>query len=106
MTKNEKLELCNKLDSESATNLLKIQSEPYSQKAYAAYDANTILSMFINATEYNRRKNLNLALDKKFINSLATPETSPLKLFSFIKMIINDDKLDKLQNSLLLLDGK
>lgn len=106
MTNKQRAELSKKLDSESFINLLKIQSEPYSLKAYENYDSNTILTMFISTTQNHRRTNLNLDLDEKFINALSTPQTSSVKLFSFIKIISNDNALDKLQKSLFLLNGE
>ena len=107
MTNQQRMELSRRLDSNhTMINLLKIQSEPYSLKSYESYDPNTILTMFVNTTQYHRQNNLNLELDSKFINALSTPQTSNLKLFSFIKIVINDDKLDKLQKSLFKLNGE
>ncbi|MFA6195389.1 MAG: lytic transglycosylase domain-containing protein [Sulfurimonas sp.] len=107
MTNQQRVELLRRLDSNhTMINLLKIQSEPYSLKSYESYDPNTILTMFVSTTQYHRHNNLNLDLDSKFINALSTPQTSNLKLFSFIKIVMNDDKLDKLQKSLFKLNGE
>ncbi len=106
MTNKQREELSKRLDSDFFKKLLKIQSEPYSLEAYKSYDPNTILTMFVSTTQNHRRTHLNLDLDSKFLSSLSTPETSQLKLSSFIKIIINDDKLDKLQKSLLRLNGE
>lgn len=104
LSKAQRLELARRLDSQPMLNLLKIQSEPYSTEAFKIYDSNTILTMFVNAPQNHRRNNLNLDLDTPFLNAITTPETSPLKLTSFIKIILNDEKLDKLQNSILKLN--
>ncbi|MCX6051401.1 MAG: lytic transglycosylase domain-containing protein [Campylobacterales bacterium] len=107
MTNQQRIELSKRLDPQHPMlNLLKIQSEPYSLKSYESYDPNTILTMFVSTTQYHRQNNLNLDLDSKFINALSTPQTSNLKLFSFIKIVINDDRLDKLQKSLFKLNGE
>ncbi len=102
MTNKQREDLSKKIDSKSMQDLLRIQSEPFNQKAYESYDANTILTMFTSTTASYRRNNLNIYLDKKFMNNL----TKHWKISSFIKVIVNDDKLDKLQKSLLVLDGK
>ncbi len=102
MTNKQREDLSTKIDSKSMQDLLRIQSEPFSQKAYESYSVNTILTMFTSTTVSYRRDNLNIYLDKKFMNNLATH----WKISSFIKVVVNDNKLDKLQKSLLVLDGK
>ena len=101
LNNKERKKLEKKVNSKRFVKLLKIQSEPYSAKAYREYPADTILKMFINTTASHRRKNLNLKLDKDFMNHLA----SSRKIHYFIRMIMQRDKLDKLQKSLLLLDS-
>lgn len=98
--------LLKKLESESAKELVKIQAEPYSEKAYKKYKASTIMTMFVSTTARHRRENLNLNLSKEFVNSIFSKEKSSWKKFAFIRTVVHDDKLDKLQISLLLLDGK
>lgn len=102
MTKKQREELSKRVDSRSMQEILRIQSEPYTQKAYESYSVNTILTMFASATATYRRDNLNIHLDEQFLNNLATH----WKISSFIKMVVNDDTLDKLQKSLLNLEGK
>jgi len=94
------------LESKSAKDLVKIQAEPYSEKAYQLYDSNTILSMYISTTKKHRRENLNINLSKGFVNYMFGENASSWKKFYLIKTIINDDKLDKLQKSILYLNGK
>lgn len=101
MTHNERKKLAKKVDSKKFVKLLKIQSEPYLSSAYKNYPSDVVLQMFINTTASHRYKNLNIHLDKKLINSLA----SSSKIHYFIKMIIRNKKLDKLQHSLIMLDS-
>ena len=101
MTPDERRKLAKKVDSKSFKKLLKIQNEPYLASAYKNYPADTVLKMFIYTTKSHRRNNLNIQLNKKLINSLASSN----KIHYFIKMVINDTKLDKLQQSLFLLDS-
>jgi len=101
MNNKQREKLSKKVDSQKFITLLKIQSEPYSVKAYKKYPADTILKMFINTTSSHRKKNLNIKLDKKFINKLASSN----KIHYFIRMVIKKNSLDKLQKSLLLLDS-
>jgi len=102
MSQKDREKLSKRVSSNYIKDMLKIQSEPYTQKAYEAYKPGIILSAFISTTSSHRRKNLNIYLDKEFINSL----TSSWKISQFIKIVINDDKLDKLQKSILNLDGE
>ena len=101
MSNKQRVKLSKKVDSKNFIKLLKIQSEPYSTKAYEKYPADTILKMFINTTASHRRENLNIRLDKKFINKLASSN----KIHYFIRMVIKNNSLFRLQKSLLLLDS-
>jgi len=102
LTNEQRKKLSKSLKSKHFQELLSIQSEPYTQKAYEKYDANTILSLFVQTTASHRRNHLNIDLDKKFMQKL----TSNWKIGSFIELVVNDDTLDKLQNALSYLDGK
>ncbi len=106
MDDSSREKLINKLESKSAKDLIRIQAEPYSQKAYQSYDSNTILSMYISTTKHHRRNNLNINLSKKFLNHMFGKDASSWKKFHLIKTILNDDKLNKLQKSILNFDGK
>ena len=101
LSNTQRSKLSKKIKSISFKKLLKIQSEPYKVEAYRQYSADTILKMFINTTAHHRRTNLNIELDKKFINKLASSK----KIHYFIKMVMRDNKLTKLQKSLLKLDS-
>ena len=101
LNNKQRKKLIQKVESKKFIRLLKIQSEPYSAKSYRKYPADTILKMFINTTASHRRKNLNIKLDKKLINKLASSN----KIHYFIKMVMRHKDLDKLQKSLLLLDS-
>ena len=102
MTKQQRKNLSKKLKSKSRKELLKIQNEPYKQASYEDYDANTVLSMFIRTTSKHRRKNLNIDLSEEFINKLS----SSWRISQFVKLVVHDDNLDKLQLSLLNLKGE
>ena len=106
LNNKQREKLLSKIDSNITKNMIRIQNEPYSQKAYEKYDSNTILNMFISTTRKHRRDNLNINLSKKFINLIFSKDVSSWKKFNFIKIVVYDNKLDKLQNSFLLLDGK
>ncbi len=106
MDDKSRKELIAKLNSKSAKDAVKIQAEPYSEKAYISYKANTVLGMFLNVNSSYRRENLNLSLSKSFLEHMFSKEASAWRSFALIKKIVNDKKLDKLQKSLLLLEGK
>jgi len=101
MSNQEREKLAKRVESPKFIKLLKIQSEPYSPQAYKNYPADVILRMFINTTASHRRKNLNLLLDKELLNHMASSN----KIHYFIRMVIRNHKLDKLQKSLFLLDS-
>lgn len=101
MSKKDRNKLATKVKSPKFIKLLSIQNESYSTKAYRKYPAETILTMFINTTSSHRRNNLNIKLDKEFINYLASSN----KIHYFIKMLMRDERLNNLRESLLLLDS-
>lgn len=102
LNKKEREKLISKVQSKDFIRVLKIQNEPYSAKAYKKYNPTTVLKMFIYTTASHRRENLNINLDKQFINKL----TSSKLIHYFIKMVTKDESLDKLQKSLLLLESE
>ena len=101
LTKEQREELSKRVTSKSKKSLLKIQSEPFTQKAYSTYKADTVLTLFMNSPTSYRRKNLNIHLDEEFINSMS----SSWKISEFIKIVVHDDKLNRLQLALLNLSG-
>jgi len=101
LTSKDRKRLSKKIDDKKTKKLLRIQSEPFHQKAYEKYDADTILTFFINTPTSFRRKNLNIYFDAKFINKLS----SSWKISQFVKIVVNDENLNKLQLSLLNLDS-
>ncbi len=98
--------LLKRLQSKSARDAVKIQAEPYLEKAYISYEANTIIGMFLNVGTPYRRENLNLKLSHSFIKHMFSQNASRWRSFAIIKKIVNDDKLNNLQESLLLLKGQ
>lgn len=98
--------LINKLESKAARDTVRIQAEPYTEKAYINYDANIILGMFLNINRKDRINKLNLKLSKEFITYVFSQKASNWKTFALIKKVVNDDKLHNLQKSLLVLDGQ
>ena len=103
---NTREKLLERLENQATKDQVKIQAEEYTEKAYKKYNANTILSMFISTTSKHRRSNLNLSLSEEFINHMFSKEASRWRKFALIKKIVNDDRLDKLQKSLLFVDFK
>ncbi len=102
MTNEQRDKLAKKVDSKNFIELLKIQSEPHSAESYKKYSADTVLKMFIQTTASHRRKNLNINLDKEFINYLASSK----KMAQFIKITTRDNSLDKLHISILNINPK
>jgi peptidoglycan lytic transglycosylase len=102
MSNKQREKLYKRLTTKSKKELLKIQSEPYTQKAYSKYDAHTVLSMFVSTTSRHRRKNLNIHLSDEFINKMA----SSWKISQLVKIIVHDEKLNRLQLALLNLKGE
>ncbi len=101
MTNAERAKLSKKFTSKNRVDLLKIQSEPYSEKAYLKYGPEAFLRMFNSSGVANRRDNLNIKFTKEFIGKLAK---SP-KVSRFISLVVRDPKLDKLRESILFIDG-
>lgn len=101
LTTDQRKKLIKRLKSESKINVLKILNEKHSQDAYRKYDADTILTLLINTGYKYRKKHLNMVFDKEFMDSLATSR----KISYFIKTVVNNDRFDKLQKSLLKMSG-
>jgi len=101
LSKKQREKISTNLISKEKKELLKIQSEKPSEKTFKKYDADTILALYNGSGYKYRRKNLNLDLDKKFINGLSKSR----RISYFIKTAVNDKNLDKLQKSLLKLRG-
>ena len=101
LTKQKRKILLTKLKKPKSKELLKLSNEPFISKSYTHYSADAVLTFFNRSWTY-RRKNLNINLDKKLLEKLSTS----WKISKFIKVVVNDDKVDKLQKSLLKLDGE
>jgi len=106
LSTSKREELLARIDSNATKNMVKIQAEPYSEEAYEKYDSSTVLTMFVSTEKKYRQSNLNLLLSKSFVNSIFSKNVSSWKKFTLIKTVVNDDKLDKLQKSFLLLNGE
>jgi len=102
LTNKKREKLIKKLKSQSKINILKILNEKHEQNAYRKYDAGTILTLFDSTGYKYRKKYLNIYLDKELVDSIA----SSWRVSRFIKRVVNDDKFDKLQLSLLNMDGQ
>lgn len=102
MSKEERLKLAKRVESPNFIELLKIQNEPYSASSYKKYSPDTVLKMFIQTTASHRRENLNIELDKEFINYLSSSK----KMSQFITITARDEKLDRLQQSILNISPK
>jgi soluble lytic murein transglycosylase len=102
MTNEERTRLAKKVESENFIELLEIQSEPHSAESYRKYSADTVLKMFVQTTASHRRKNLNIKLDKEFINYLASSK----RMSQFITITTRDESLDNLQTSILNINPK
>ncbi len=102
LTSTQRKDLSEKLISKSKIDLLNILNEKHSLKAYKKYTPSTILTLF-NSTGYKyRKKHLNIPINKEFLNSL----TSSWRISKFIQFAVHDDSFDKLQLSLLKMDGE
>ena len=102
LTNKQREDLAKRVDSKYIKELLEIQSAPFSQELYATYDPSVVLTMFVSTTASHRRNNLNKFLHKKLLDHLS----SSWKISQLIKIVLNDDKLDNLQKSMLKLDGE
>ncbi|MDQ7061512.1 MAG: lytic transglycosylase domain-containing protein, partial [Sulfurimonas sp.] len=105
MDDKSRAELIGRLKSKSARDAVKIQAEAFNEEAYKKYEPNTILDMFIRTNRQHRRENLNISLSKEFLKYMFSKEASAWKKFALIKIIVNDDKLDVLQKSILNIDA-
>jgi soluble lytic murein transglycosylase len=101
LTSDQRKELLPRLNSKSSKEQLCIIDEPCSIDAYKKYTPDTILSFF-NLSRDFRRKNLNIQMDKEFINYLG----GSWRISSFVKSVVNDKELYELQKSLLYLNGE
>ena len=102
-TRNKLLE---RLQSKASKDQVRIQAEEYKESAYKKYTSNTILSMFISTPSKHRRENLNLKLSKKFVHHMFSKDANDWRKFALVKKIVNDDRLDNLQKSLLYVRPK
>jgi len=102
LSQQERKKLLKKIKDNKTKKLLMIQSEPFVQKAYKKYDADTVLTFFMKTPVSFREKNLDIYLDEAFVNRLS----SSWKISQFVKMVVCSDNLKKLQLSLLNLKGK
>jgi len=102
LTNRQRENLSKKIDSKKFKKLLKIQNEPFKQKAYEKYSSDTVLNFFLSTSTIYRRKNLNIYFDSDFINKLS----SSWRISKFIKTVVTDSNLNKLQLALLNMDGK
>ena len=102
LTNEERVKISKRVSQQWRLDLLKIQSEEHTQEAYAKYDADTILRMFITTGSSYRKKNLNISLDKDFIDKISSSK----KIFQFLKIVTRDKNLDKVQKSILQLDAE
>jgi soluble lytic murein transglycosylase len=102
MSNKEREEVAKRVTESWRLKLLKIQSEPYKISAYKKYDSDTVLRMFTNSTKSFRRKHLDMKIDKRFMKRLSKSYKFP----SFIKIVMNDNRLKNLQHSLLYADVK
>ena len=101
LSNKQREELSQRVNSKVTKDYLSIQNEPYKQSAYKKYSPSTILTAFISTSVSHRRENLNMYLSRKFMNDLA----SSWKISQFIKTVVSDSKLHKLQKSLFHLKG-
>ena len=101
MSNEERVKISRRVRDKWRLELLKIQSEEPTQKAYEKYDADTIIRMFITSGSRYRKSNLNIFFNKEFIDKLS--ESS--KIFQFLKIVIRDESLDKIHKSILHLDA-
>ena len=98
--------LLERLESKALKDQVRIQAEPFDEKVYKKYNADTVLSMFISTTAKHRRENLNLKLSKKFVHYMFSQDASHWRKFALIKKVVNTDTLDNLQKSLLFIQAK
>lgn len=101
LTKKERKKLLDKLKIKKSKEILQMIDEPYISESYEKYTSDAVLSFFNRSWSF-RRKNLNIELDAKLINSLS----SSWRISKFVKDVVSDDKVDKLQKSLLNLNGE
>jgi soluble lytic murein transglycosylase len=102
MSKFERKLLSLKVDSPDMKQFLSLQSEAANQESFEKYSSAAVLKLFVNTTQSNRRKNLNMHLSTDFLNRLSSSK----KIDSFVKIVLEDEKLDKLRYSITRMSGK
>jgi len=102
MSNFERKLLSLKVDSTDMKRFLSLQSEPMNQDSFEKYSSNAVLKLFVNTTQTNRRKNLNMHLSPDFLNKLSSSK----KINYFVKIVLEDKKLDKLRYSITRMSGK
>ena len=102
MSKFERKLLSLKVDSPDMKRFLSLQSETASQDSFEKYSSSAVLKLFVSTTKSNRRKNLNIHLTPEFLNRLSSSK----KINSFVKVVLGDEKLDKLRYSMVRMSGK
>jgi len=101
LSNKQRVKLSKKLASKHKIDLLNILNEKKEVQAYRKYKPNTILTLFGSTGYKYRKKYLNIMLEKDFLDSL----TSSWRISRFIYNVVHNDSLDKLQLSLLKIDG-
>ena len=82
--------------------LLKLQNEPYSFTSYKRYDPEYVISYIASISKKILHDKLNEELD---FDTLSLLQSAP-NFGSFVAMIVTDYEMDKVQKSLLRVDGE
>lgn len=102
MSKKQRLSLIKNLKSKNFISLLRMQNDINSNMFYKEHKPETFLELFNNSSHRYRYKNLNVYLDREFVNSFINSKDRS----KFIKLVVNNKSFDKLQKSLLKTDAK
>lgn len=97
LSKKDKLKLRKKISSKKYRGLIVISTQKDISKVYKRYRSDTFLTFFNNVSAVYRANKLNISISKKYLNAISVNK----KFLKFIQIVLEDDKLNKVQKSLL-----
>ena len=101
-TKSQRKKLVDRVFVKSTKSYLEIMSSDMSEKTLLNYTPSQVLTVMIDTGKKFRETNFNRIYSKKFMDHIS----KSWKISRLIDLVVMNDSMDKLQKSLMLLDGE
>lgn len=101
-TKEQRKKLVDRVFVKSTKEYLQIMSSDMSEKTLLNYTPSQVLTVMIDTGKKFRETNFNRLYSKKFMDHIS----KSWKISRLIDLVVMNDSMDKLQKSLMLLDGR